>query len=83
MIFFSINVYFFNNYPFLLVRIDERQLLIKTGYLHDTDKNLWVTLFVENSLVLTVNNRWLWIRPDVSARHQVSVFTPLMLQQVA
>lgn len=40
-----------------------------------------VTVFVENSLVFIVNNGWL--RPDVSARHQVSVFTPLMLQHVA
>lgn len=34
-------------------------------------------------LVCTLSNGWILIMPDVSARHQVSVFTPLMLQQVA
>lgn len=58
-------------------------MLSEAPYKHDIDKKLVVTMLVENSLVFTVYNEWLRIRPDVPARHQVSVFTPLMLQQVA
>lgn len=37
---------------------------------------LYPCVFVESNRAIPANNRWLWIRPDVSARHKVSVFTP-------